>query len=87
MRKIESKARYHLLILDNQLPGKDGLEIAHRARQLPHRRHTPIIMLSASDIELDALRVGVNAFLRKPQDIGRLSATVMRLLTKNTSAK
>ncbi|HEY9403929.1 MAG TPA: response regulator [Pyrinomonadaceae bacterium] len=85
MRKIESKARFHLLILDNQLPGKDGLELARRARQLPHRRRTPIIMLSASDIERDALRVGVNAFLRKPQDIRRLSATVTRLLTKNTS--
>jgi CheY-like chemotaxis protein len=85
MRKIESKARYHLLILDNQLPGKDGLELARRARQLPHRRRTPIIMLSASDVEQDALRVGVNAFLRKPQDIKRLSATVTRLLTKNTS--
>lgn len=85
MRKIESKARYHLLILDNQLPNKDGLELARRARQLPHRRRTPIIMLSASDIERDALRAGVNAFLRKPQDIKRLSATVMRLLTKNTT--
>jgi CheY-like chemotaxis protein len=87
MRKIESKARYHLLILDNQLPGKDGLELARRARQLPHRRRTPIIMLSASGVEQDALRAGVNAFLRKPQDIGRLSATVTRLLTKNTAAK
>ncbi|MDQ1591618.1 MAG: two-component system, OmpR family, response regulator MprA [Pyrinomonadaceae bacterium] len=85
MRKIESKEHYHLLILDNQLPGKDGLELARRARQLPHRRRTPIIMLSASDVERDALRVGVNAFLRKPQDIGRLSATVTRLLTKNTN--
>jgi CheY-like chemotaxis protein len=75
-----------LLILDNQLPGKDGLELARRARQLPHRQRTPIIMLSASNIERDALHVGVNAFLRKPQDIGRLSATVMRLLTKNTSS-
>lgn len=84
MRKIESKARYHLLILDNQLPGHDGLELARRARQLPHRRRTPIIMLSASDVEQDALRAGVNAFLRKPQDIKRLSATVTRLLTKNT---
>lgn len=87
MRKIESKARYHLLILDNQLPGKDGLELARRARQLPHRRRTPIIMLSASDIERDALHAGANAFLRKPQDIGRLSATVMRLLTKHITAK
>ncbi|HJR07723.1 MAG TPA: response regulator [Pyrinomonadaceae bacterium] len=87
MRKIESKVRYHLLIFDNQLPGKDGLELARRARQLPHRRRTPIIMLSASDMERDALRVGVNAFLRKPQDIGRLSGTVTRLLTKNTTSK
>ncbi|MDQ1593267.1 MAG: two-component system, sensor histidine kinase and response regulator [Pyrinomonadaceae bacterium] len=83
MRKIESKARYHLLILDNQLPGKDGLELARRAQQLPHRRRTPIIMLSASDVERDALRAGVNAFLRKPQDIRRLTATVTRLLTKD----
>jgi DNA-binding NtrC family response regulator len=44
-------------------------------------------MLSASDVEQDALRAGVNAFLRKPQDIGRLSATVMRLLTKDTTSK
>jgi CheY-like chemotaxis protein len=87
MRKIESKARYHLLILDNQLPGKDGLELARGARQLPHRRRTPIIMLSVSDVERDALRVGINAFLRKPQDIGRLTATVTRLLTKNTTSK
>jgi len=87
LRKIESKARYHLLILDNQLPGKNGLELARRARQLPHRRRTPIIMLSASDVEQDAWRAGVNAFLRKPQDIGRLTATVTRLLTKDTISK
>jgi CheY-like chemotaxis protein len=87
MRKIESKARYHLLILDNQLPGHDGLEITRRARQLPHRRRTPIIMLSASDVEQDALRAGVNAFLRKPQDIRRLTAVVTRLLTKDLSGK
>jgi CheY-like chemotaxis protein len=87
MRKIESKARYHLFILDNQLPGHDGLELARRARQLPHRRRTPIIMLSASDVKWDAWSAGVNAFLRKPQDIGQLPATVTRLLTKNAAAK
>jgi len=87
MRKIESKARYHVLILDNGLPGKDGLELARRARQLPHRRRTPIIMLSASDVKWEAWSAGVNAFLRKPQDIGRLNATVMRLLTKDSAAK
>jgi CheY-like chemotaxis protein len=87
MRKIESKARFHLLILDRGLPGHDGLELARRARQLPHRRRMPIIMLSASDVAHDALHAGVNAFLRKPQDIGRLTATVTRLLTKNTNTQ
>ncbi|HYP00398.1 MAG TPA: tetratricopeptide repeat protein [Pyrinomonadaceae bacterium] len=86
MRKIESKARYHLFILDNQLPGHDGLELARRARQLPHRRRTPIIMLSASDVKWEAWGACVDAFLRKPQDIGHLTETVTRLLTKNTAA-
>ncbi len=87
MRRIESKARFHLLILDNELPGKDGLVLARRARQLPHRRRTPIIMFSASDIEQEAWHAGVNAFLRKPQDTGRLTATVTRLLTKDSTGK
>jgi CheY-like chemotaxis protein len=87
MQKIESKTPYHLLILDNGLPGHDGVELARRARALPHRRRTPIIMLSASDVEQDALRAGINAFLRKPQDVGQLTATVKRLLTKNTAAR
>jgi CheY-like chemotaxis protein/tetratricopeptide (TPR) repeat protein len=86
MRRVESKAPYHLLILDNGLPGEDGLEIARRARQLPHRRRTPIIMLSASDVEGEAWRAGVDAVLRKPQDIKLLTATVTRLLTKNNAA-
>ena len=87
MRRIESKACYHLLILDRGLPGKDGLALARRARELPHRRRTPIIMLSASDVEQEAIRAGVNTFLRKPQDIRRLTTTVTRLLTKDNSGK
>lgn len=86
LRKIESKTRYDLLILDNQLPGTDGLEVARQARQLQHRRRTPIIMLSASEVEQEAYRAGVSAFLRKPQDIGQLPATVTRLLKKQTAA-
>lgn len=82
VRKIESKAHYDLIILDNQPPGRDGLELTRRARELAHRRRTPIIMISASDVERDAWRAGANAFLRKPQDLGQLEATVRRLLPK-----
>jgi len=45
-----------------------------------HRRHTPIIMFSGEDIEREAWRAGVQEFLRKPQDIDRVTSTVERLI-------
>jgi tetratricopeptide (TPR) repeat protein len=88
MRRIESKERYDLMIFDNDLgQGASGLDILRRARQLPHRKRTPIIMLSAVDIEPQAWGAGASAFLRKSHDIGRLTATVTRLLSKDTTGK
>ncbi|HVF57021.1 MAG TPA: response regulator [Pyrinomonadaceae bacterium] len=81
--EIGSKSRYDLLLLDNDLPHVGGLELVRRARQLTHRRRTPIIMLSAGDVEAQAWRAGVDAFLRKPQDIGELAGMVTRLLSKD----
>jgi DNA-binding response OmpR family regulator len=40
-------------------------------------------MFFASDVETEAWRAGADAFLRKPEDIGTLAATVTRLLTKS----
>jgi DNA-binding NtrC family response regulator len=37
-------------------------------------------MLSGSDCETDAWRAGVDAFLKKPEQISRLSSTIARLL-------
>ena len=82
LKLIAGKTHYDLLIFDNELPGIKGLELVRHARLLPHRKRTPIIMFSASDVETEAWRVGVDAFLRKPQDIGELPAMVTRLLSK-----
>ena len=38
-------------------------------------------MLSAGDVKLEAERTGVDAFLRKPDDIIRLVETIARLLS------
>lgn len=81
LRKISGRAHYDLLLLDNELPGVDGIELVRRARQLRHRRRTPIIVLSASDVESEAWRAGADAFLRKPEDVGAVVGTVRRLLT------
>jgi len=81
---IHRETRYDLIILDNELPNVNGLELARRVRSLAHRKQTPIIMLSASECARDARLAGVNEFLRKPQDIGKIVETVARLL--NTSS-
>ena len=82
LKLIAGKTHYDVLIFDNELPGVKGLELVRHARLLAHRRRTPIIMFSASEVETEAWRAGVNAFLRKPQDIGELPAMVTRLLSK-----
>jgi CheY-like chemotaxis protein len=82
---LESNDRYDLFIFDYDLPGLNGIELTRRARALRHRRRTPIIIFSASDVEPNAWRAGASAFLTKPHDMGRLSETVTRLLSKDTT--
>lgn len=78
--RLASETRYNLLLLDNNLPSVTGLELVRYARTLPHRKEMPIIMFSASECSRDARMAGVNEFLRKPQDVGKIVGTVARLL-------
>jgi CheY-like chemotaxis protein len=85
LHQLAGETQYELLLFDNELPGASGIELVRRARGLAHRRETPIIMFSASDCEANARRAGVDAFLRKPQDIARLVETVARLLAEKSA--
>lgn len=80
LKSVESDAPYDLLLLDYDLPSVNGIEIVRRAKELPHRRRTPVVMFSASDVETEAWRAGVDAFLSKPDVVGRLTGIVARLL-------
>jgi two-component system chemotaxis response regulator CheY len=84
VRRLASDARYDLLMFDNHLPNVNGIELVRHARGLTHRQRTPIIMLSASNGEQDARAAGADAFLRKPQDIGKIVGTIKRLLNPDT---
>ena len=77
---IEGGTRYDLLILDNELPRMNGVELARRARLTPHRARTPIVMLSASEVGAEAREAGVDLFLRKPQDMGLIASAVESLV-------
>jgi CheY-like chemotaxis protein len=87
LSRVMSAAPFDALLFDNELPGVRGVEIARRARELPRRRRTPILMMSASECEREARAAGVDAYLRKPQDVTQLADTIRRLLAagKGTS--
>jgi CheY-like chemotaxis protein len=87
LRKITSDERYDLLLVDNELPGLSGLDLVKRARKMTHRRRTPIVMLSGNDCETEAWRAGVDAFLKKPEQISELSSTISRLLKVDVKAE
>jgi CheY-like chemotaxis protein/tetratricopeptide (TPR) repeat protein len=82
LKKLESGERYDVLIFDNKLPDTTGIELIRRTRALAHRQQTPIIMLSGSEVEMEARRAGANKFLRKPGDVGSIPETVARLLAR-----
>jgi CheY-like chemotaxis protein len=80
LEKLTGNEHYDVLVVDNDIPGLSGLELVQRARKIRHRWRTPIVMLSGSDCEKEAWSAGVNAFLRKPEDIEKVSSTIKRLL-------
>jgi CheY-like chemotaxis protein len=82
LEKLQTGERYDVLIFDNKLPDTTGIELIRQTRALAHRHQTPIIMLSGSEVETEALRAGANAFLRKPDDVGSIPETVARLLAR-----
>ncbi|WP_036486276.1 hybrid sensor histidine kinase/response regulator [Myxosarcina sp. GI1] len=60
-----------LIITDLVMPVVTGLEAAQKIRQIPEVRHTPIIAVSASVLEVDRQKsqlAGCDAFLAKPID-------------------
>jgi CheY-like chemotaxis protein len=80
LEKLTGNDDYDLLLVDNEIPELSGLELIKRARTISHRRRIPIVMLSESDCEAEAWRAGVDAFLKKPEQINELPVTIARLL-------
>jgi PAS domain S-box-containing protein len=83
---------FHVILLDWQLPGIDGFEVARRLRELEARtdRHrTPIVALTASafvDEEHHLTAAGMDGFVTKPADLSALHEALSAVLTPATSA-
>ena len=78
---IENRGHFDLLLIDrDSRQSPDGLKLVRRARELPHRRKTPIILISLADCADEARAAGADAFLRKPNNLIELVDTIRRLL-------
>lgn len=76
-----------LVILDQALPGMQGLEILKALRALPQLYLTPIIMLTAKGEEQHwdaAMGAGANDYLVKPFDAADLIVRVETVLRENS---
>lgn len=84
MRILDGDEPFDLVIFDSGPPGPAGIELIRYARSLPHRRRVPFVMVAAGEAEQEAWGAGADAFVRKPEEGGDLSATITRLLAKSS---
>jgi two-component system alkaline phosphatase synthesis response regulator PhoP len=71
-----------IVLLDIMMPYATGLEVLAEARRLPHRRETPIIILTAKGQDADrrqAMELGATDFFTKPFSPKKLLARVNEL--------
>ncbi|MER2999330.1 response regulator [Pontibacter populi] len=85
--KYEDKDKYPtpgLILLDLNMPKKDGREALKEIKNEDHLRMIPVVVLTTSKAEEDILRtydLGVSSFITKPVTFGSL-VDVMKTLSK-----
>jgi len=71
-----------LILLDLNLPRKDGREILAEIKSDPRLARIPVVVLTTSDAESDILRsyeLHANAYVTKPVDLNRFLAVVREI--------
>jgi CheY-like chemotaxis protein len=74
--------RPDLILLDLNLPRKDGREVLEEVKADPELRTIPVVILTTSEAEEDILRsysLHANAYVTKPVDFERFIAVVRQI--------
>ncbi len=80
----KSSPRPGIILLDLNMPKKDGRQALKEIKEDPSLKHIPIVVLTTSKAEEDILRsydLGVNSFIVKPVTFDQL-IDIMKTLTK-----
>lgn len=71
--------RFHLIVLDIQIPGLHGFKVIQHIRATPEVAHTPVLALTAMAMPGDrekCLLAGADAYLSKPVRLAHLVQTI-----------
>jgi two-component system, chemotaxis family, response regulator Rcp1 len=71
--------RPHLILLDLNLPRKDGREVLAEIKSDPDLRRIPVVVLTTSEAEVDILKaydLHANCYISKPLDIDQFLTVV-----------
>jgi CheY-like chemotaxis protein len=77
--QFSAAPRPDLILLDLNLPKKDGREILTELKNNPDLRSIPVVILTTSQAEEDVLRsydCGANCFIVKPVDLEQFTSTI-----------
>lgn len=75
----EDARRPGLVLLDINMPKKNGFEVLEEIKSDPSLRHLPVVMLTVSDRDEDVVRsysLGACSYVRKPVDFEQLRRVV-----------
>jgi CheY-like chemotaxis protein len=84
--KFADQASYptpDVILLDLNMPRKDGREALQEIKSDPHLRHTPLVVLTTSNAEEDILRsydLGAASYIIKPVNFNGLVKAIKRLM-------
>ena len=77
--KFENETRPDLIILDLNLPKKNGYEVLKEIKEDEHLKRIPIVILTSSSAEEDILKsynLHANCFISKPLDLSKFMEVV-----------
>ncbi|HEY7501772.1 MAG TPA: HD domain-containing phosphohydrolase [Vicinamibacterales bacterium] len=82
---IEAVAEFkpHLVLLDVNMPGLNGIEVCRHLKQDPANRLTPVVLVTGMaqrEKRIEGLEAGADDFLSKPVDAQELLARVRTLI-------
>lgn len=76
---FEAQRRPDLLLLDLNMPRKDGREVLAEIRSDPGLHHLPVVILTTSSNDRDvqtAYNLNVNSYVSKPVDLDEFTSVI-----------